>query len=99
MAEIRWTHQALDDVEKIRDYISRDSVYYARLFVTKIFNAVKPLELFPECGRNVPELGQTNIREIILGNYRIIYRINKNIVEILTVYHGSRLLDSIDGID
>jgi len=42
----------------------------------------------------VSEIGRDDIREIILGNYRVIYRITPDEVEILTIYHGARLLDS-----
>jgi len=93
MAEIRWTFQALDDVESIANYIARDSTHYARLYTTKVFDAVRRIEIFPESGRVVPEIKQKNIREIILGNYRIIYRLKGDCAEILTVYHGARLLD------
>ncbi len=93
MAEIKWTEQALDDVDSIAEYIARDSTHYARLFAHKIFKSVKRLHSFPESGRIVPEIGRPEIREIILGNYRIIYRINDNLVEIITVYHAARLLN------
>ncbi len=63
------------------------------MFTIKVFEAVDRVELFPESGRIVPELKRKEIREIILGNYRIIYRIKGELVEILTVYHSSRLLD------
>ena len=97
MAEIRWTLQALDDVEAIAIFIARDSTRYAQLFANKVFDAVKRIEIFPESGRVVPEINQQNIREILLGNYRIIYRIKSDLAEILTVYHSARLLgkDSI----
>ncbi len=95
MVEIRWTVQALDDVEAIACYIARDSSHYAQLFAVKAFDAVQRLQAFPESGRTVPEINQPDIREIILGNYRIIYRLTNNLVEILTVFHSARLL----GID
>lgn len=97
MAEIRWTVQALDDVEAIACYIARDSSYYAQLFAVKAFDAVQRLQAFPESGRTVPEINQPDIREIILGNYRIIYRTKNNLVEILTIFHSARLL-GIDSI-
>lgn len=93
MADLIWTKQALSDVENITEYIAKDSNYYAKTFVEKIFTSVTRLEVFPESGRVVPELNDLCIREIILGNYRIIYRVNSKIVEILTVYHSARLLD------
>ena len=93
MAQIKWTPQSLDDIEAIAKFIARDSDYYARMFAIKIFEAAERLELFPESGRIVPELNRKEIREVIFGSYRIIYRIRDKLVEILTVYHSSRLLD------
>ncbi|MCC5850538.1 MAG: type II toxin-antitoxin system RelE/ParE family toxin [Verrucomicrobia bacterium] len=93
MAEIRWTAQAADDLEAIADFISDDSPHYARLFVIDVLDAAQRLEHFPRSGRIVPESNDPIIREIILGNYRIVYRVKLELVEILTVYHGARLLD------
>ncbi len=73
-------------------------MYYAQLFVQKIFQSVRRLTTFPESGRKVPEIGRNEIREIIVGNYRIIYRSQKQVIEILTVYHSSKLLNK-DFID
>ncbi len=92
MAEIRWTPQASVDLEAIAEFIALDSPHYASLFVVDVLDAVEQLELFPDSGRIVPELTENSIREIILGNYRIVYRIRYSIVEILTVYHSARLL-------
>jgi len=39
----------------------------------------------------VPELGDESIREVIHGNYRIVYRLRLDLVEIATVFHGARL--------
>lgn len=93
MVKIKWTPQALNDVEAIADFISRDSDYYARMFTEKVFEIIERLELFPKSGRIVPELNRKEIKEIIFGNYRIIYRIKKAFVEILAVYHSARLFD------
>lgn len=95
MAKIKWTPQSLDDVEAIANFIGRDSTYYARMFTAKVFESVDRLELFPESGRVVPEVRRQDIREIVFGNYRIVYRIKKDIIEILTVYHSARLLDAV----
>jgi toxin ParE1/3/4 len=96
MAEIRWAHQAAADLEAIAEFISVDSPQYAQLFALDVLNAIERLASFPRSGRIVPELGNAAIREIVLGNYRIVYRLRKDIVEILTVYHGARLLDPSD---
>jgi len=49
--------------------------------------------VFPEIGRIVPEYADPKMREIIYRNYRIVYRIEERIVEIITVFHGSKLLE------
>ena len=93
MAEVRWTPQAASDLEAIADFIAQDSPQYASLFVIDVFAAVERLGPFPESGRIVPEKGDPAIREIIFGNYRIVYRHRKDLVELLTIHHGARLLD------
>jgi addiction module RelE/StbE family toxin len=93
MAKIRWTTQAADDLESIVNFISLDSQHYARLTATDIIEAVERLTVFPKSGRIVPETNVPKIREILFGNYRIIYRLRKDVIEVITVYHSSRLLD------
>ena len=93
MAEIRWTPQAADDLEALAAYIALDSEHYACLFVIDIISSIERLSTTPERGRIVPEVQNPNVREIFVGNYRIIYRLRASIVEVLTIYHGSRLLE------
>ena|ERR1044071_1604689 len=93
MASVRWTPQGVDDLESITNFIAKDSTYYARLFAIDVLKAVDRLLIFPKSGRVVPELNNSSIREIILGNYRIVYRLKGKVAEILTVYHGSRLIN------
>lgn len=93
MARIKWTHQAIEDVKSICDFIARDAPHIAQIFVQRIFKAVGRLEDFPQSGRIVPELQNEFVREIIFGNYRIVYRLKLNKVEIITVYHSARILD------
>lgn len=94
MARLIWTSQAVDDLEAICEYIARDSHHYARMFAQRVMERVATLELFPHAGRTVPEMYRENIREIVHGNYRIIYRHSGGSIQILTVHHGSRLLDT-----
>jgi len=93
MARVTWTGQALEDLDVICEFIARDAPRYAQVFAQRAFESVERLELFPRSGRIVPELQIETIREIIFGNYRIIYRIKKGEVEILTVFHSARLFD------
>ena len=93
MAEVRWTPQAADDLEAITNFIAADSPQYAKLFAMDVLLAVERLVSFPNSGRVVPELKDPAIREILFGSYRIVYRVKGDLVEVLTVYHGARLLD------
>ena len=90
--KIEWTDPALDDLEIIRDYISKDSPYYARQFIERIFDAAKTLQDHPKIGRPVPEAERNDVRELIFQGYRIIYRTESDRVQIATVIHGSRNL-------
>jgi toxin ParE1/3/4 len=92
VAQIRWTSQALADLEAIGDFIARDAPSFAQVFVGRIFEAVDRLEKFPRSGRAVPELGREEIREIIFGSYRIVYLGSEDEVNILTVFHSARQL-------
>lgn len=93
MASVIWTLQSLQDIERIAAYISTDSPKSAQLQVKLFFKAVKILESFPKIGFIVPEADATNIREIIVGSFRIIYQItSKENVDVLTVHHSYRLL-------
>jgi len=73
--KIEWTKPVLLDLESIRDYIRRDSKYYATRFAERIIEAVESLKKFPEMGRSFPEAEQENVRELLFYNYRIMYRV------------------------
>ncbi|MEQ8471285.1 MAG: type II toxin-antitoxin system RelE/ParE family toxin [Marinoscillum sp.] len=92
MAQIIWSNQALSDLLDIAEYIAKDSHKYAQRTVTKLYNKVSVLESNPQIGRIVPELNQEKVREIIEGNYRIIYEVKEREVQILTVHHSARNL-------
>jgi plasmid stabilization system protein ParE len=78
---VSWTEPALDDMTGIQAYIAKDSLYYARQFTERIFDASEKLEDFPELGRTVPEAGGTeHIRELLFQSYRIIYLESANLL-------------------
>jgi toxin ParE1/3/4 len=93
MAQVRWTPQAANDLDATAEFIARDSPHFAGLFAAKVLQTVEQLADFPESGRMVPEVGERSIREVLFGSYRIIYRLRRDAVEVLTIHHGARLLD------
>lgn len=91
MVEIRWLTEAMDDLKDIYHYISRDSKRYAKRQVDQIIDKTRTLKNHIRAGRIVQEINKPEIREIIEGNYRIIYRIvDESTVDILLIHHGAR---------
>lgn len=95
MTLVRWTDQAVDDLRSIREFIERDSPRYARLVAERLFEATSRIEIFPESGRIVPELSRDDVREIIVGEYRVVYRLEAEMATLITVFRSSRLFPPI----
>ncbi len=95
---IKWTNEALIRLFEIEDFISQDSPERAEKFVDQIIEHAESLSDKPLSGRTVPEISNPDIRELIFRKYRIVYRINENNLEIITVFEGHRLL-RIDEIE
>ena len=91
MTSVRWTDQAVDDLRSIREFIERDSPRYGRLVAERIFESTARLEVFPRSGRVVPEVGRDDVREIIVGDYRVVYRIEADACVLFTVFRSSRV--------
>jgi len=93
MVRLTWTIQAANDLEHIYEYISRDSVKYARIQIERIQYRVKLLKRHPKTGRVISEIEAKLVREILVGRYRIIYRFkSEKSIEILAVHHPAKLL-------
>jgi len=90
-----WSPRAIRDLEAIRAHITLDSPAYAELVVQRLVHAPERLQQFPESGRIVPERNQADLREVILPPFRIVYRLQGDAVEIVTVFRATRLLPNI----
>ncbi len=96
---IKWTDSARQDLIEIGDYIAMRSATNAGRFVAELFERTAMLAEVPEAGRIVPEFGNVNIRELIHSNYRIVYRLFEETVQIIAVVEGHRLLKTgIEGL-
>ncbi len=94
MVKVVWTASAIQDLDDIGGFIAKDSIKYAEIIVENLFNAPDILDKFPKAGRIVPEFNDKNIRELINGSYRIVYRIvNESRVDILSIHHSARLMN------
>ena len=92
---VRWSPEAIEDLDAIAEYITRDSEYYAQAVVTETLSISRSTGVFPLIGRIVPEIGDQNIRERFIYSYRLIYRIEPKRILIVAVIHGKRLLENI----
>jgi addiction module RelE/StbE family toxin len=91
-----WSPLALERVVEIGEYIAEDYPETAADVVDRIFSSVRRLERYPKSGRRVPESERTDLREVIHGNYRVIYRVDPDRLVVLTVRHARQELHSDD---
>lgn len=87
-----WSPLAVERASEIIDYIVQDKPLAAEKWIQTIFAKVEHLRLNPEIGRIVPEINDRQFRELIYGNYRIIYYIGAKQISILTIRHGKQVL-------
>ena len=92
---IKWTESAINDLEEIAEFIARDSRFYATTVVREARKAARSLRVSAERGRVVPESNSSDIRELFLWRYRLIYKVTSHYVYILAFIHGARDLESL----
>lgn len=92
MARLIWSVQGSEDVESIAEYIGQSSPANAREFIQQVKELAASLPQQPRLGSMVPEWEDENLRERLLNNFRVIYRIRDEDVIIVTVVRGSRRL-------
>ena len=93
--KVVWTLAAWNDLETVADFISQDSPYYAAAWVRNVRDAARSLTLMAMRGRVVPEIGDEQIRELIIQNYRLVYKVERSRVAVLGVIHGARDLKTL----
>jgi len=97
--KIVWSPLSLEKITDISEYIAHDNLTAAEKWIDAIFSVVGRLSKFPESGRIVPEFTKKDLREIIFGNYRIIYCIKDDQIQILTIRHGKQIISEQDIIE
>jgi len=83
---------ALQDLDRIADYISLDNPTVAKKLVHKCFETVENLNQHPKLGKAVPELEQSIYRQLTLSPCRIFYRIDNDTIYIIHVMRVEQLL-------
>ena len=93
--KVKWSPEAIEDIESIAQYIARDSKFYAQATVSKIVDFSRSVSKFPQMGRIVPEFNDNKIRERLVYSYRLVYKIGRAHILIIAVIHGKQLFGSI----
>lgn len=97
MTRIQWTEPAREDLRQIHAFIARDSQKYASRMISRIKLAVDGVRRFPLSSARVPEWDEDELREVFVAQYRIIYRVSVDLIQVLAVVHGARRLSELDG--
>lgn len=82
------------DLIEFVKFIAYDKPMAAKNRAKKIKREILKLKDFPKFGHVVPEYGEESIREIVSGQYRIVYKIDekKETIAILTIHHSKKPL-------
>ena len=94
--KVVWSPLSVERTTEIAKYIALDDRTAAEKWIESIFNRVEQLESFLKSGVIVPETNREDIRQLVLGNYRVIYRISAEIISILTVRHDRQIIPGSD---
>ena len=93
--KVDFSPTALFDLEDIADYIAQDDPAAAERWVGKLVAAAENVACHPRSGRAVPEVGDPRIRQVVIGGYRIVYRLEQKRLLVLTVIEGHRRLRAL----
>lgn len=94
--KLLWLTQAADDLASIHEYLAeRESADLATQVCRKIYQQVEATLEFPQAGRMVPEYARMDLRERIVGRYRLLYLVQPGCLKILSIWHSSRPLPDV----
>ena len=90
--KVLWTEHAWARLAEIDAFVRRDDPEVASRLVDRLIDRGEALARYPDRGRKLPEIPGSGLRELLVGNYRVVYRRGSKEIEVLTVFEGHRLL-------
>jgi len=93
--EIKWAQAAANDLDAVADHIAKDSPNYAASLVCEVRDAARSLSHLADRGRIVPEWDDASVRELFIGNYRLLYQVMERTVYVIGFIHGARDLRAL----
>ena len=89
---IRWSANAMRDLDQIAAYIARDNPQAARKWIAKLRKTAESAARMPLAARIVPEIQRDDVREVFLRSYRIVYGVRDDHIFVFTVFGGGKQL-------
>ena len=87
---VEWAGRAKSDLRLAVEYIRKDSPASAKAFLSQVFQATRSLATFSERGWVVPDLNDPEVRQVLVGRYRVLYEVHTDAVWIMRVLHTSQ---------
>lgn len=89
---LQWSQRSRRDLIAIGEFIGADSRAAASRWIAKIVARARQAARNPGSGRSVLEFAREDVREVLLGSYRLVYRVLPGKIHILTVFEGHKQL-------
>ena len=98
--KIKFTPKAIEDLEEIKDYISKDSKANALNYITKVLNKIDNLASNPDLGLSLERKLEisTNYKMLVCESHLAFYKVEDNVVKIYRILHSKRNYISVLGI-
>jgi toxin ParE1/3/4 len=96
--EVLWSEAAIQDLERIVDFIAREAPLAAQRLFDDIARKSRTLQSLPLRGRVVPELARfeiTTYRELVIPPFRLLYRIDAKRVLVVALFDSRRNLEDV----
>lgn len=89
---ILWSVRARKELRAIRNYIARDSEFYASRMAGRLIARIEAAALSPSSGHPVHEYPEAPLREVHEYPYRIIYLASTDAFYVVTIVHFKQQL-------
>jgi plasmid stabilization system protein ParE len=98
---VEFSFRARRDLDEIAAYIAVNSRFQSTRWRRRLRNRLRCLQTMPTACGLAPEdeVSGREIRQLLFGNYRVLFTVEQEKVFILTVRHGARRLMTNDELN
>jgi toxin ParE1/3/4 len=97
--QVVWTEGALDELDAALEFVASESRQGALHLLDNVLSSVESLSTLAERGRVVPERQDLSVREIFVGDHRLLYLVADSDVVILGLLHQRRDFERWGGLE